>query len=260
MFLSYAFCEKLWKTCRSKARGKPIRKVHTGARLYFDQFTKAFSVHVYREVLAHVHPNNTLQMVAMPSGQSAQYTYARAWNISTRYVKRNMYRVDMNRRPSGIDAQSPYWTPNLTLDLNTGRFVNAQPDPVRVVDADKNRQWQRTLRNYSRLWTVACKVGVAENVMEEARYLSDLPYGNPERAAVFTRIIDAKELIAYMEAEDVSPRTMLHIVACTRYGHMWQHFGRYSYSNYATDLKDAFRRLYATMRDEVRREVGCFTE
>jgi hypothetical protein len=255
--LTYILCQHLFAKCRFPTRGKPVRSVHTGARLFFNDTTKVFTLSVYNQAEATISPDNVVHLLQMPNNQTTTHVYRYAFGVHHRRIKRNMYRVSARTWAGSTD---PYWHPEMRVDMNNRTFVNALPDPVRKNDADKSLEWKRVLRKYNRLWDMAVKFGAAEHVYTLCKEHQQAWHnGNHAAHSQLYRAITPSQLIAYMRNCDVSTEAMLHIAISTGNGYIY----RYSHGGLRPveeHLRDALSRVYNALRDEVRREVGCFEE
>jgi len=182
-FRTYADLERLFKNCRSPAKGKPLSswcRIHKdGSDFYLAfqgfKFAKITSDDVFEFLIT---PQQGIAMSVTLSA-SLHYCTPMMWKRAG-YGRYKVVHEKEHENPFQKVGETIYEARNRTFVelfqgiqfcLKTGACLNPRPDLLSTVNTDVRKVWLRKLKTFKRGLRVRVKIGVfdtiAKNVLEE---------------------------------------------------------------------------------------------
>ena len=182
-FRTYADLERLFKTCRSPAKGKPLS---TWCRLHKDGNDFYLSFNGFR--FAKITPDDVFEFlitsqegIAMSITLSASLHYCTPmlWKRASRGRYKVVHEIQYKSAFQKV-GETIYQAQNRTFVdlfqgiqfcLKTGKCLNPRPDLLSTVNTDVRKVWLRKVKTFKRGLRVRVKIGVfdtiAKNLLEE---------------------------------------------------------------------------------------------
>lgn len=185
---SYADCLYLWKSCRYKSRGKPLK----GYILQRDGDVFKLTKRGY-EVL-HILPDNTItfptpRMIGIAQSLSSNlhavvpFFWNRVgtgrWRVSSILHANDFYPVGADAPAKGayfweyISKHGPEFYAGIRFNLLTGECLNRKPDKLKNINPEKRTEWLAKVKRFRRTVKAAIKLGgmdQAANTFYEGQY------------------------------------------------------------------------------------------
>jgi len=245
---NYSDLVALWKTCRSKEKGKPL---NTGHRLLLvgDKFTITYNGYP----IAHITPDNIVELV---SDRLSVALYKTLPIIVMRYAT-GKYRVDHASRVKTQSYNSnwldfnefkseahPQYFDGIKFNLLTGECVNRLPDLKHRVIPEVSLQWKRDIGAWQKGWKVRQRMGVTPAY---ERDILALGHG-PSVTSLLNKAHDERlmEVVRFIKAQDFSIDAFIYV---RHYGAMY---------NPSLDIEAGLKVLFGKYRDDLRKIYGGF--
>ena len=180
---SYKDTEKLWATCRSKKKGKPL---NAGWRMFKEKSTfvicmpdwKANGFH-YKPV-ASITPNNRITMLLsreelLRNSNTIVMVFHKITPIMVQRFDKGKYRIGGQpsvhrpyRWPSITKDNSQQYYKGIKFDLVSGVCINPEPDESVEPIPEKRKVWLRDLKRFKRGLKARAKVGALTMHIQDA--------------------------------------------------------------------------------------------
>lgn len=161
---SYIHCTEIWKTVRSRAKGKPL-----GTFRMFRNASGAFRIEHYGEDIFLIHPNNTIEVVFK---DRPPQTISKIVPLYEANVATGCYRIDhaanIPRGPYGnpdrthMTKVAPEYFPGIIFDLGTGECMNRKPDMQERVNHKMSQSWKADLKYFRLNIKAKARVGALD--------------------------------------------------------------------------------------------------
>jgi hypothetical protein len=244
-YLCFERCEQLFATARNKDNGKPVPRV-SGIRLFKNQ-DSVFTVRRYGALIATVTDTNVVTLYEQPL-YFIHHAYQRLFGITSWRIGKRKSRVwsvethGWNRGSDEMFKSHPMFFPGLEYDLNECKFLNTKPDPVRKRNPEADLAWRRKLSQYTKIWAVSAKCGAFD-------WVKELYKTEPFCLAQ----LGSDEVVSIVDKQDLSPETIKRIVIPICWSEL-----RWNPQRVDQAIATAFKRTYASRREQIRKNLGCF--
>lgn len=212
MFDSYAACEEFFAKARYKERGRPV---NSWCRMYREG--NDYVLHVYSAPAIRITPDNTLVFELSVSqvcrfGMSLAYL-GRVIPFVTRRIGNNRYSVrviaDYNA-PQNIDP--PEYFEGIAFNLDTLDCVNRGNDQTKEINAEKRREWLRTVKQYRKGLQLRAKIGALDTIINTVRAEAAIARGWDWRYPDWAEPSHIYSLVDAMQADDYSQEILTSLI------------------------------------------------